>query len=203
MIKTNGVADTVDDLVAELLLQQESTLKLVDTLHSEGEGLRELDVLLRNTLDVSDAQLDQKPAKKRKGGNYSRLKPDEATLRIVAGLGREQATIREAGAVLGVSHQVFLNFLNRHQDARAVWENGKLAGRVSLRRRQWDAAMASDHTMLIWLGKQYLDQSDRSRQEVSGPDGGGIEIEDSRKRLLELLLREADKLGGTETDGTA
>lgn len=35
-------------------------------------------------------------------------------------------------------------------------------GRSSLRRRQYTAAMRGDRTMLIWLGKQWLGQADKS-----------------------------------------
>ena len=35
------------------------------------------------------------------------------------------------------------------------------AGFVSLRRKQWELAMAGNVTMLIFLGKQHLGQSDR------------------------------------------
>ena len=46
------------------------------------------------------------------------------------------------------------------------------AGKASLRRRQWHKAIEEgDTTMLIFLGKQYLDQSDRRREEISGPGG--------------------------------
>ena len=35
-------------------------------------------------------------------------------------------------------------------------------GKSSLRRLQWKAAMSGNVTMLIWLGKQYLGQSDKT-----------------------------------------
>ena len=34
-------------------------------------------------------------------------------------------------------------------------------GKVSLRRKQYEKALAGDTTMLIWLGKQYLGQKDQ------------------------------------------
>ncbi len=43
-----------------------------------------------------------------------------------------------------------------------------------LRRLQWNAAEAGNVSMLIWLGKQYLGQSDK--QEVTGDGGGAINI---------------------------
>lgn len=46
------------------------------------------------------------------------------------------------------------------------------AGRVSLRRAQYQLALAGNATMLIWLGKQWLAQRDRT--ELTGAGGGPI-----------------------------
>lgn len=43
-------------------------------------------------------------------------------------------------------------------------------GRVSLRRRQYQLADEGDRTMLIWLGKQYLGQSDNPEASVDVED---------------------------------
>ena len=45
-------------------------------------------------------------------------------------------------------------------------------GRASLRRLQWGQAQGGNTTMLIWLGKQWLAQADKT--ELSGKDGGPI-----------------------------
>lgn len=41
-------------------------------------------------------------------------------------------------------------------------------GKSSLRRAQWKAALGGDKTMMIWLGKNTLGQSDRQAVEHSG-----------------------------------
>lgn len=41
-------------------------------------------------------------------------------------------------------------------------------GKASLRREQFKLALKGNCTMLIWLGKQYLDQSDKIEQDNSG-----------------------------------
>jgi hypothetical protein len=43
-------------------------------------------------------------------------------------------------------------------------------GRISLRRRQWEVAMQGNVSMLIWLGKQYLGQSDQVFVDDSGSE---------------------------------
>ncbi len=42
-------------------------------------------------------------------------------------------------------------------------------GRVSLRRKQYEMALAGDRTMLIWLGKQYLKQTETVVSKFESP----------------------------------
>ena len=46
----------------------------------------------------------------------------------------------------------------------AVIEKARQTGKASLRRRQYKAAMDGNITMMIWLGKQLLGQTDRVEQ---------------------------------------
>lgn len=85
-----------------------------------------------------------------------------------------QATLEEVVGFLGVSEDTLerackrehkLHFADYHAQKRTP-------GRISLRRKQWQKAVEDgDIAMLIFLGKQYLNQSDRRREEVSGPGG--------------------------------
>ena len=43
--------------------------------------------------------------------------------------------------------------------------------RPRLRQLQWKAAEAGNTSILIWLGKQYLDQSDKSQTDHTSSDG--------------------------------
>lgn len=52
---------------------------------------------------------------------------------------------------------------------------GRAELRRSLRRAQVKRALDGSDTMLIWLGKQYLEQ--RDKQEISGPDAGPIPVQ--------------------------
>jgi hypothetical protein len=42
-----------------------------------------------------------------------------------------------------------------------VLSKGRETGKISLRRMQWQSAEKGNTSMLIWLGKQYLGQSDK------------------------------------------
>ena len=50
--------------------------------------------------------------------------------------------------------------------------------RINLLKKQYDVAMAGNVSMLIWLGKQYLKQSDKIEQEIGS---GNINITISEK----------------------
>lgn len=54
-----------------------------------------------------------------------------------------------------------------------------MSGDNLLRAAQYKAAMGGNTTMLIWLGKQRLGQSDKN--ELTGKDGGRLVIEVVRR----------------------
>ena len=56
-------------------------------------------------------------------------------------------------------------------------DEGKEKCKASVRRKQFELAMAGNPTMLIWLGKQILGQRDKVQQVVSGPGGGPVQHE--------------------------
>jgi hypothetical protein len=75
------------------------------------------------------------------------------------------------------------------------YKKASAGGRMSLRRRQIESAMDGNVTMLIWLGKQYLEQKDVTTQEVTGPAGGPIQLEamtpeQRQQRITELLAKQ-------------
>jgi hypothetical protein len=125
-------------------------------------------------------------AQKNKGGRPQAIAPDEKTLAIVKGLGQIQATTRECAAVLGVSHQTFLSTIQRHPEIGEALERGKEEGRASLRRTQFRLA-EKNAAMAIFLGKNYLDQTDR--QDINQSVTVDVTVTDARSKLERLLLR--------------
>lgn len=115
-------------------------------------------------------------AEKNKGGRPPKLTPDEATLKIIKGLGNIQATSKECAAVLGVTEPTWIKFKQDNPEIAETLAEGQGEGLASLRRRQFKAANDGNATMLVWLGKQYLGQADKS--ELTGKDGGPIQTED-------------------------
>lgn len=72
----------------------------------------------------------------------------------------------------------------------------KSRGLMSLRRKQFQLALEGDRVMLIWLGKQYLNQTEPVT--LQGKDGGPIKTQDvpasdaERADKVDALMRRAE-----------
>lgn len=78
-------------------------------------------------------------------------KVDARKVKKLAGFG---LSLAEIAAVMDVSHDTIER---RFKDALKA---GRERRNGSLRRKQYEVAMTGNATMLIWLGKQHLEQSD-------------------------------------------
>jgi hypothetical protein len=85
-----------------------------------------------------------------------------------------QCTLEELAAHFGVSEDTIERAVKREQGLSFAdyFAQKRKVGFVSLRRKQWELAMAGNPTMLIFLGKQLLEQSDK--HQVTGGGGGPI-----------------------------
>ena len=66
-----------------------------------------------------------------------------------------QCTLREMAAFFGCDEKTLRGRFS------AEIAKGKEQGKMSLRRKQYDVAMNGNVSMLIWLGKNYLDQAEK------------------------------------------
>jgi hypothetical protein len=99
----------------------------------------------------------RKYRKSRKSGYELDIDP-----KMVEQLARIQCTTQEIASVLGIDQQTVIQNFN---DAIT---KGKSSGNADLRRAQWRKAVVDKNpSMLIWLGKQYLGQSDESRIQIT------------------------------------
>ena len=92
----------------------------------------------------------------------------ELDLKLVEDLAKIQYTDAEIAAFFGASPELIRRRKKSDAQFRGALEKGREQGKSSLRRLQWKAAMNGNVTMLIWLGKQMLGQSDRHGFEHSG-----------------------------------
>lgn len=113
---------------------------------------------------------------------------DGGMVEKLAGIG---CTVQEIGAVVGCSPDT----INRRFAGEL--DKGRENGKTRLRKKQTEIALKGNVTMLIWLGKQMLGQSDKLSQEVSGPGGGPIhthEISAKTEALIEQIAHRRNAL---------
>lgn len=80
-----------------------------------------------------------------------------------------QCTLEEFAAYFNCDTQTIERAVLREKKLTfgQYYEQKKGRGKVSLRRKQFEIAMSGDRTMLVWLGKQMLGQSDKQEQTLS------------------------------------
>jgi hypothetical protein len=141
---------------------------------------------------------DEQPINR--GGRPRKLLPTEETLKTLGGLGRIQCTTKECAAWFNVSEPTFLKFIEDFPEARATYEEGKGQGLTSLRRSQFRLA-EKNAAMAIFLGKNYLGQTDKQEHEHMGRGGGPIQtvdlskVSDADLDRLEAILSGASDAG--------
>ena len=83
-------------------------------------------------------------------------------------------------------------------EAQEALKLGRLIGDVQLRVSQFAAAMAGDRTLQVWLGKTRLNQVDKVSAELTGKDGGPIQMQHAavavRAKLEEILASAAQQV---------
>ena len=96
---------------------------------------------------------------KKKATGRPRAKIDLAQIQTLAQI---QCTDYEIALVIGVSEKTIERRKKAGGDFLEAYEKGRSEGRTSLRKWQFEAAKNKNITMLIWLGKQYLGQTDKT-----------------------------------------
>jgi hypothetical protein len=81
---------------------------------------------------------------------------------MVERLASIQCTHSEIASAIGLS----VDTLTRNPNFAEVYKRGAEGGRKSLRRMQFESPNKGNVVMQIWLGKQYLGQSDRTMTDV-------------------------------------
>jgi hypothetical protein len=125
-----------------------------------------------------------------------KLTPSQETLDTVYKLAGLFCTQREAAGFLGVCYKTFTNFLYECKEARAAWDDGVEVGKSSLRRKQFRLAEKSA-SMAIFLGKNYLGQSDDAYLRISHENKPVTEMTEE-----ELLKAAQSAVMDRETDKT-
>lgn len=82
------------------------------------------------------------------------------------------ASYDEIADIMGVNTST----LERDPEFLRHHKKGMQKGRVALRSKQFELAMAGNPTMLVWLGKQVLGQRDKQDTEITGKDGSPLTV---------------------------
>lgn len=124
-------------------------------------------------------------ANKKPTGRTGRPKKDVDPKKVkkLAGFGLSTA---EIAAVLDVSKDTIER---RFKD---MLKDGREHRNGSLRRKQYEVAMGGNATMLIWLGKQHLEQKDKLEHVVDA----AVEVTDVRAKLAQRLSGTASRSSG-------
>jgi len=101
---------------------------------------------------------------KNKGGRPQH-KLDYAMLDSLCGI---MCTKEEIASLMNIDEDTLHNVLKRdgHGGFSVYFKKKSAKGKMSLRRKQYTSAIEGNVTMLIWLGKQHLDQSDKTESKV-------------------------------------
>jgi DNA-binding CsgD family transcriptional regulator len=80
-----------------------------------------------------------------------KLELDEEQIGRLASI---HCSVDEIALIMGCGRDtIYRNYMH-------IVEEGRAKGKMGLRRRQWEVANEGNPTMLVWLGKNWLDQTD-------------------------------------------
>lgn len=111
-------------------------------------------------------------------------------MELIKGLARIHCTQAEIAGILHVSTDT----LTRNKEFCAIYKKAIEEGKISLRRLQWQKAQDGNTTMLIWLGKQYLSQTDKTDVTSGGKEVGRevLKVSDIKVQEALTVLRDAE-----------
>lgn len=97
-----------------------------------------------------------------------------------------QCTQEEIAGWFEIDEETLVDRVTQHYNKpySEVYKKYSAGGKCSLRRRQFRRAQNGDKVMMIWLGKQYLGQSEKVEQKVTE-----ISLKDVPDHEIEALIK--------------
>jgi DNA-binding NtrC family response regulator len=119
------------------------------------------------------------------------LEYSEQTLKQLFAMAAGDHTKSETAALLGVSRQTLYTFFEKHPDALQAWNDGRLAGKASLRRLVHRTAMEDPATLrkLVEWRKIYKPVDDEGTQQADKIARKVVSKSEAVQRVLELLQK--------------
>lgn len=136
---------------------------------------------------------DEKPKTRR--GPKLKGPTTEKDIKIFENLCKIQCTLRELAAAFEVDEHTLIKRIEEWYGRKfsSVFNEKKEGGRISLRRSQWQTAIDKHNvTMQIFLGKNYLGQTDRPEELLRNkePMVYATKIGESGEILTEISTRD-------------
>ena len=116
----------------------------------------------------------------------------ELDYELIKNLASIQCTEKEIASAINADYSWLSARKGKDELLRQAIEDGYNIGKMSLRRKQWEIANSGNVTMCIWLGKQYLKQSDHNT--ISGDKEAPIEIKLDYGKLSTDELKTIDEI---------
>lgn len=86
-------------------------------------------------------------------------KPIELDEEMIGRLASIHCSVDEIALIMGCGRDtIYRNYME-------IVEQGRAKGKMGLRRRQWEVAQDGNPTMLVWLGKNWLNQTDQQNPD--------------------------------------
>lgn len=143
---------------------------------------------IENVPDIKDLQFDDPQSLFIKDVQN----PTDVDLLLVQRMASIMCTPEEISVILGIPTRVF----KEHDLYAAAYERGRASGYTNLRRAQWTQAIKGNPIMQIFLGKQYLGQSDKPQANEADDEAIDAQAFTSFQNKLQKLLT-ASKPGAT------
>ena len=128
------------------------------------------------------------------------IKPSRAKFRsdwvVVDRCAEIQCSVTEISYILGISLETFTRRVAEiHNTTPGAYVESKSAkGKMNLRRKQYKIALKGNASMLIWLGKNWLGQTDKAQVETTH------KVRGLDKKVGEFLRRDILGIGGSQDD---
>jgi hypothetical protein len=108
-------------------------------------------------------------------------KTRELDYELIKRLASLQCTEKEIAATIDADYSWLSARKGKDELLQQALEDGYEVGKTSLRHKQWEIANSGNVTMCIWLGKQYLKQSDHNT--ISGDKEAPLEVKIDYSKL--------------------
>lgn len=142
-----------------------------------------------------------KSAAVKKRGRPRKGTEAEISLAVVEALASNGLTKEQVALCIGLSADTFTRREKENPEIFAAYARGKARGVSRVANMLFEKALAGDTTSAIFYLKARAGWRDTQAVEVSGRDGGPVEVQDVKAQLAQKLLKMGATDGAEKTSG--